>query len=64
MHDAMPIAEKKIGPFLLQHQAQFGLNPACFISLILIFFTSSVHDKVAFTDIKINSGVSLWSHRQ
>jgi hypothetical protein len=27
MHDAMPIAEKKIGPFLLQHQAQFGLNP-------------------------------------
>jgi hypothetical protein len=28
MHDAMPIAEKKIGPFLLQHQAQFGLNPA------------------------------------
>jgi hypothetical protein len=28
MHDAMPIAEKKIGPFLLLHYAQFGLNPA------------------------------------
>jgi hypothetical protein len=28
MHDAMTIAEKKLGPFLLQHQAQFGLNPA------------------------------------
>jgi hypothetical protein len=32
MHDAMPIAEKKIGPFLLLHQAQFGLNPALVLS--------------------------------
>jgi hypothetical protein len=33
MHDAMPIAEKKIGPFLLQHQAQFGLNPALLMNI-------------------------------